>query len=224
MIAGTTSAAACHHLGVLGKPVFADKIIPGNLGSAFGFSLLGTSITDSLFSSCNKDAGCSNPAPANVGMTVGGAAHYGDAVAAAAIVDSAAAYAYYLGLPATGTVTADYAGKTFTPGVYYSIAFMVNSAVMTCDGTGYPDDALFVFQVNAALAPAAGSSIHLVNCKANQIVFVCVGAPSIGAGAAMTGTVLSVAAITIGAGATLNGRALSHFAALTTSNNVITTT
>lgn len=223
MLLTKVSAAVVHHLGILGKPKKANKIIPGHLGSAFGFSLLGTSITDSLFSSCNKDAGCTNPAPANVGMTVGGAVHYGDAAAAAAIVDAAAAYAYYLGLPATRTATADYAGQTYVPGVCYSIAFMVNSGIMTCDGTGYLDDALFVFQVNAAFAPAAGSSIRRINCNANQIVFVCVGAPSIGAGAAMTGTILSVSAITIGVDATLDGRALSHFAALTLSHNIVTT-
>ena len=86
-------------------------------------------------------------------------------------------------------------------------------------------DAVFIFQVDAALNTAASSQVVLVNgAQAGNVYWQVVGATGIGANATFVGTILSAdghpGAITIGAGAVLIGRALSP-ASVTLANNTI---
>lgn len=219
---GTMAGAGVNSLGVF-KTVI-PKPIPGNLGSAYNYSVVGSTINNSGITQVNKSAGTSAPNPANSGMIVSGMTDYGNALGQQACADTAAAYTYYNSLPHIGIFDADLAGKTFTPGVYFAGAAITNSGVVNLDGTGHPADALFVFQIGAAFAPAADSSVNLINCNANQVVWSCVGAPSTGARSAMVGTLISVASITMGINATINGRVLAHVAAVTLSANQVVTT
>lgn len=223
IVLGSVAGAGVRSLGVFSKAVPVVKIIPGNLGTAFNYSVVGSTINNSGVTTVNKSIGCSAAAAANSGMSIGGEVHIGDTKGLQAVADVSAAYDFYLNLPHVGIFDGDMAGKSFIPGVYKAAAAITNSGILNLNGTGYPDDALFVFQITAAFAPAAGSSINLINCNANQIVWVCVGAPSTGAGSFMKGTIISVAAITVGINATIEGRVLSHAAAITLSANVITT-
>jgi hypothetical protein len=224
IVLGSVAGAGVHTLGVLSKAVPIVKIIPPHLGTAYDYSVVGTTINNSGVTTVNKNIGCSAAAAANSGMSIGGEVHIGDTAGLQAVADVSAAYTYYLNLPNVGIFDGDLAGKTFIPGVYLAAAAITNSGILNLNGTGYPEDALFVFQITAAFAPAAGSSLNLINCNANQIVWVCVGAPSTGAGSHMQGTIISVAAITVGINADIKGRVLSHAAAITLSANVITTT
>lgn len=224
LVLASLAGAGTQALGVFSKYQAPVLIIPGNLGVAYDYSVVGTTINNSGVTTVNKNIGCSAAAAANAGMVIGGTSHIGDAAGIAAVAAVSAAYTYYLNLPHVGIFDGDLAGKTFTPGVYLAAAAITNSAILNLNGTGYPNDALFVFQITAAFAPAAGSSINLINCNANQIVWVCVGAPSTGAGSHMKGTIISVAAITVGINADVQGRVLSHAAAITLSANQIVTT
>lgn len=81
---------------------------------------------------------------------------------------------------------------------------------MTLDGLGDPN-ALFVFQVGAALNTAAASHIVLVNgAQASHVFWQVNGAAGTGASATFAGTVMATGAITLGGGTQLIGRALSY--------------
>ena len=91
---------------------------------------------------------------------------------------------------------------------------------MILDGGGDPD-AIFIFQVDAALNTAAGSSMLLVNgAKPENVFWQANGAAGTGADSTFVGTILANGAITIGARAILIGRALS-VGAVTLDTNTI---
>lgn len=226
-------AAACNSLGVLGLAV---KKIVTHLGKAFDFSLFasgGNTIAGA--STANWKAGGLTPAAS--GTSIGSVQHYGDTLAASVAVDVEAAYNYYTGLPHAGSIylgttpvatsptfSGDIAGLTFRAGVYFAAAAITNSSNVNFDAQGNPD-AVFVMLIGAAFAPAAASTVTLLNGALSANIFwCCTGAVAAGATASMKGTIISPAAIGFGAGAILEGRALAFGAGATTlSANVITT-
>jgi uncharacterized membrane protein len=129
--------------------------------------------------------------------------------------DALAAYNYFRGLPNTGLLAGDLATMVITPGVYFASAAVTQSAILKLDAQGN-SSAKFIFQFGAAYAPAAGSTIQLLNgANPQNIYWAVTGAVGIGAGASFYGTVVSPAAITMGAGATLTGRVLAFNAGAT---------
>jgi hypothetical protein len=92
---------------------------------------------------------------------------------------------------------------------------------MTLNGGGDPN-AVFVFQVEAALNTGASSAIVLTNgAKASNVFWQVLGAANTGAGSSFAGTIMASGAITLGAGASVYGRALS-LAAITLAANTVT--
>jgi hypothetical protein len=122
----------------------------------------------------------------------------------------------------TSNFAGDNNGRTYTPGIHHTDAAFALTGTMTLDGQGDPN-AVFIFQVDAALNTAANSTINLINgAQAPHIYWQVLGAAGTGATSSFSGTIMAAGAITIGAGATLTGRALSRDT-VTLAGNTITT-
>ncbi|TFD64567.1 ice-binding family protein [Cryobacterium sp. Hb1] len=183
-----------------------------DLGRASTYAILATtSVANTGDSSFDGDIGVS-PGTSVTGFppdVVTGTIHVGDAAAAAAQVDLAAAYKDSAARPASGTVIGDLAGRTLTSGVYKAAAALAISTTLTLDGQGNPN-AIFIIQVNAAFNTGAGSSVILTNgAQASRVYWQVAGAVSLGAASAFTGTIIGMAAISIGPGVSYLGRALT---------------
>ncbi len=119
------------------------------------------------------------------------------------------------GTPLAGAL----AGETVTPGLHTIAAAASNTTTFTLDAQGDPN-AVFVFQVNGALAFAAGSQVKLVNgAQASRVFWQVNGAGAVGANSKFAGTLLAMDAVGIGAGTEVNGRAFARNGALTLDTN-----
>lgn len=197
---------------------------PVALGVAANFSILGASVTNNDTSSFEHDIGA---APgAIVGFPPGGtsgAIHSDDQTAINAVSAVSAAYSDAASRTSSGAIGGDLSARTLTPGVYASAAALSNTGTLTLDGQG-STDAIFIFQVEAALNLAAGAKIQLTNGATPTNVFWQVqGAVTIGAGATFSGMLLANAAITLGADDTLIGSALSRNGAITIDGGSVST-
>lgn len=115
------------------------------------------------------------------------------------------------GAPLAGAL----AGTTILPGLHTVAGAVSNTATVTLDGGGDPD-AVFVFQVNGALAMAALSRVVLTNgARASRVFWQVNGAGSIGAGAGFAGTLMALDAVGVGNGTLVNGRAFARNGAVT---------
>ncbi len=196
-----------------------------NLGTAATYSVLsGGAFTNAGATTLSGDLGLS-PAGAitDTGpMTVGGATRNGGEAAAQALTDMLAAYDDAAGRTADSTFSGDQNGVTYVAGVYFAGGAFALTGTMTLDGQNNPN-AVFIFNVDAALNTAAASNVVLINgAQAGNVFWRVNGAVTIGAGANFSGTLIVVGAVTIGDGASLNGRALST-GLVTLSTNTITT-
>ena len=208
-------------------------IAVASLGSAKDYSLFGASVTVAGASTANMKVGGSGTAIS--GTVIGSEQHFSDAESTKVASDIALAYAFNMTIPQSGSIflgsapvagttfAGDIAGLTFYPGVYFAGAAITNSINVTLDAKGNPD-AKFVFQITAAFAPAAASTVTLRNgALASNVIWVVTGATAVGAGGRMDGTIISPAAIGFGLGANLVGRALTTSGAITLSDSVVTT-
>jgi Ice-binding-like len=195
-----------------------------DLASAASYAVLGaTGVTNTGATTLAGDLGVS-PSSSIVGFppgTLTGREHAGDPQAALAQSDLAVAYADAASRTPIGSFAGDLNGLTFTPGVYHSAAAMALTGTLTLDAQGNPD-AVFIFQVAAALNTAAASQINLTGgALASQVFWQVQGAAGTGAASTFAGTILAAGAITIGAGGAVTGRALS-MGAVTLATNTFT--
>ena len=192
------------------------------LGAAAPFSVLGTAVTTTGFTQISGDLGVS-PGTAVVGFPdgiVNGDIHAGDPTASAAALALVTAYDDLAGRTADGQISGDLIDLTFGPGVYHADAALSLTGVLTLDGGGDPN-AMFIFQVNAAVTTAEFSSMVLANgAQASNVYWVVNGATGAGANSEFVGNILAQGAITLGAGAQLIGRALS-LDAVTMADNIV---
>ncbi len=138
---------------------------------------------------------------------------------ATAYNDFLAAYNEVQNRPA-GTALPALAGATLTPGLYSSgaAAGLAASTSVTLDAGGDPS-AVFVIQVNGALALGAGAQVKLTgDAQASNVFWAVNGAFSIGANGQFAGTVLASTAGDVGAGSLVNGRVFAE-TAVTTNHN-----
>jgi hypothetical protein len=198
------------------------------LGTAGTYSALGgTSVVNSLGPTVlSGDLGVSPGTLTGFGSdlaTVGGTTHVDDAAAVQAQADMLTAYNDAKGRTATAQFGGDQIGVTFTPGVYHTDAAFALTGILTLDGQGDPN-AVFIFQVDAALNTAAASSVHLINgAQASRVFWQVLGAAGTGASSSFAGTIMAQGAITVGNLAVLEGAALSR-GVIKLSANTITTT
>ena len=193
------------------------------LGRAASFSVLaGTGVVNTLATTVSGDLGVS-PSNSIVGFPPGivsGSTHAGDATAAAAQADLVLAYNNAAARTPNAEISGDQNGITFTPGVYHSTAAFALTGTMTLDGGGDPN-ALFIFQIGAALNTAAASHVVLINgAQPAHVFWQVLGAAGTGATSTFAGTIMAAGAITLGAGTQLIGRALSY-ATITLASNTI---
>ncbi|MBC7677385.1 MAG: DUF3494 domain-containing protein, partial [Pseudorhodobacter sp.] len=186
---------------------------PPSLGTAASYSVLGgTGVVGDNVSTVSGDLGVS-PSTSVTGFparNVGGDIHAGDEAAAQAQRDAVLAYADAgRRAPTTPDFSGDLNGRTFLPGVHHSTAAIDLTGTVTLDGDGDPD-AVFIFQISAALNAAAISSVTLVNgARASNVYWRVKGAVNIAAGSDFSGRILAAGAITLGSGTRLIGSALS---------------
>ena len=202
-------------------PAYAVTTAPA-LGTAAPFSILGgTGVTNSGVTTLSGNLGVSpGGAIAGVPITVGGTTHNGDAVATQATTDFTAAYNDAAGRTPTTTFGGDQNAITFFAGVHQTNAAFALTGTMTLDAQGDPN-AVFIFQVNAALNTAAASTVALTNgAQASHVFWQVTGALGTGASSSFVGTVLAVGAITIGDGANVVGRLLSDGLVTVSTNSI----
>jgi hypothetical protein len=172
----------------------------------------GTSVTNFSFSSGGGRGTVTLPATHYISDTPG--------VAMNAQGDLTLAYDYAAGLSSTpGSLPADMGGSYFTPGVYQSSGAVGLGSSMTLDAGDDPD-AVFVFQVGAALTTTTGV-VNLTHGAQAQNVFWQVGT-SATIGTNFVGTIMALDSISLGTGVTLNGRALASTAAVNLDDNAVT--
>ena len=215
-------------LGLLINPLAAHAggapTLPVNLGTAANYGVLGgmgvTSTGDTVI---NGDLGA-GPGGLIVGFPVGvdhGSVHAGDTQAVQAQADLAQAYSAAAGRTPTASFSGDQNGAVFDAGVYSAAAAISLTGTMTLDGQNDPN-AVFIFQVNAAVTTAASSTIHLINgAQASNVFWQVNGAVTTGALSSFSGTMMASGAITLGAGASLDGGALAD-GLVTLGDNTIT--
>lgn len=211
---------------MLSNPSQAFAAAPVGLGAAGTFSVLAaTMVTSTGATTVSGDLGVS-PGTAVVGFPPGivtGATRTGDQ-AAQAQTDLLAAYNDAAARTPKAGFAGDNNGRTYTPGIYHTTAAFALTGTMTLDGQGDPN-AVFIFQVDAALNTAAASQISLINgAKTPHIFWQVLGAVGTGAASSFSGTIMAAGAITIGADGTLTGRALSRDAVTLAGNTIATLT
>lgn len=200
-----------------------ELAIEPELAVAADFSVLGfTAVTSTGATTVSGDLGVS-PSSDVTGIApdqVGGTIHAGDATAAEAQSALLQAYAEAQALTPTSTFAGDVNGVRFRSGIHSTASAFALTGTLTLDAEGDPD-AIFVFQVDAALNTAAASHIVLINgAQASNVFWQVNGAAGLGASSTFVGTIMAAGAITLAADAELFGRALSR-AAVTLAGNTI---
>jgi Ice-binding-like/Bacterial Ig-like domain/Collagen triple helix repeat (20 copies) len=115
---------------------------------------------------------------------------------------------------APGTTLPAMAGATLTPGLHTSgaAAGLAASTTVTLDAGGDPN-AVFVFQVNGALALGAGAKVKLTGgAQASHVFWQVNGAFALGAGGQFAGTALASTTGGIGVDSVVNGRVFAQAA------------
>ena len=215
-------------LSVLGAAAQASASAASiDLGTAGSYSVLGaTGIANTLGTTLSGDLGLS-PGGLISGFPPGlvsGTTNDKNAAADQAQNDRMVAYNDARTRPADATFAGDNNGRTYTPGVYYSAGAFALTGVMTLDSEG-DSNAVFIFNIDAALNTAATSYVNLVNgTQAHNVFWRVLGAAGTGADSSFSGTIISAGAVTLGARSTLNGRALSAGTVTLADNTVHTVT
>ncbi|MDP1821589.1 MAG: ice-binding family protein [Archangium sp.] len=220
----TTAAKGLNGLALQASRTWTFTTALISLRSAQTYSVLGASLTNTGVTTLSGDLGVSTGAPlmGAATITVGGTTHLNDAAATQAHSDLLVAYGAAAALtPTASLATLD--GRTLTAGIYTSnAAALALNTTLVLDGQDDPD-AVFIFQIDAALnTGATTSSVSLIRgARAANVFWQVSGAVTLGAGSTFKGNLLGAAAITVGAGTALEGRALTLNGVVTLANNTI---
>ena len=152
---------------------------------------------------------------------VTGAVNVGNSAAAAAHADLVTAYTEVAARTGGAPLAGALAGATISPGLYTVAGAVSNTGTVTLDGGGDPN-AVFVFQIDGAMAMAAASHVVLTGgARASRVFWQVNGAGAIGASADFAGTLMALNAVAVGNGSVVNGRAFARNGALTLDDNQI---
>jgi uncharacterized repeat protein (TIGR01451 family) len=218
-LARVVAAALSASLLALVVATSAMAVEPVDMGDAHDYSVVASAVTSTGATAMSDNLGSTAPVagtPIVLGQTHTGAA------ADAAKASMNLAYADAQLRPSTGAIPANLAGASFGPGVYTAtdaIGFTAGG-VLTLTGD---EDAVFIFQIGAALTVGASAAVSLEGGADPCNVFWQVnGATTIGASAQLAGTFMADADTTVGAGSRIDGRLLSK-GAVTLDSNAIRT-
>ena len=197
---------------------------------------LGTTASFALFSANGafNEQGSASTVTGDAGTNVGafnvfppgtliGQKHVADATSAQAAIDVAALYSNLFGRTCGSSHGVGLgSGETLGPNIYCLGAASTLTGNLNLDGGGN-SNAIFIFQINGALATASSSNITLINSASLCNVFWQVnGEVDLGAGSVFKGNIVANGAINLLAGATLQGRALTQAGAVNLYNNTVT--
>jgi hypothetical protein len=201
---------------------------PVPMGTAEPFAVLaGTGITSTGPTTINGDIGTYPNAAMTVSgpLILNGTDHGGDSVTQAAKSDLTAAYLAAAGQtpPDMTTVSADLAGQTLTPGVYFkSDGLEINGPVPLTLDAGGDANAVFVFRSGSYLTTQPNTRVTLINgATACNVFWQVTSSTVLGVNSTFRGTILTLSNSTLGTGATLEGSVLSRNGAVTLDNNTI---
>ena len=196
---------------------------PVPLGTADSFVVLaGSGITNTGATTLNGDVGTS-PAPAMTGfssVTLHGAKHAADSVAAKAQTDLTNAYTTAAGAGPDSSVGVELAGKTLQPGVYKGGTLGLNGT-LTLDGGNNPD-AVFIFKAASTLITGSNSHVKLINVNPCNVFWQVTSSATLGSGSKFVGTIMALTDVHLKTGAVVDGRALARNGAVTLEANTIT--
>ncbi|MBA3533581.1 MAG: DUF3494 domain-containing protein [Ardenticatenales bacterium] len=211
------SAAIVPLFDAVAAPLFA---ISPDLGAATSYSVLGgQTVTNTGLTTMPGDLGVS-PGSAVTGFPPGivgppGAIHAGDAQAAAAQSDNAAAFTF---LDQTCDTTypgvKDLVGETLVPGTYCADAFRL-SGTLSLSGSG-----VWIFKSASDLIVSGAATV--VGGDPCNVWWREVSSATLGANTALIGNILASTSISLETGARLNGRALAQTGSVTLDSNTIT--
>ena len=196
-----------------------------DLGSAAGYSALAsTAVTNDGASVYPQNVGVA-PGATLTGMEKAkshGELHSNDDAAKQAHADLVKAYNATALMTKTGDIADDLGGRTILPGVYHAVAALAMTTTLTFDAMNDPN-AVFIFQLDAALNTTAGSTMVLKNgANAANIFWQVTAAVTLGGTSTFMGTIIGNAAVTIGSGSFVTGRALTINGPTTITNTIFT--
>ena len=226
-VAAGTAVVVALSVGLLASAGSAQAAAtPVTMGTAEPFAVLGgLGITSTGPTTINGDIG-TYP---NTAMTVSGPLilngtdHSGDGVTQTAKNDLTAAYLDAAGQTADTTISADLAGQTLTPGVYFkSDGLQIQGPLpLTLDAQGDPN-AVFVFRSGSFLTTEPNTRVELVGgATACNVFWQVTSSTILGVNSTFRGTIMSLTDSTMNTGATLEGSLLSRNGAVTLDNNTI---
>lgn len=193
------------------------------LGGADNFAVVSqTGITNTGATTITGDIGSPGAIVGAGTITlVSGVNHAGDGVTSQAQTDLVAAY-NAASQPADVTISADLAGMTLVPGVYFQGVGMGLTGTVTLDAGGDPS-AVFVFRTGDTLTTGPGSRVLLTNgAQPCNVFWQVASSATLGTTTAFVGTIMAMASISANTGATIDGRLLARTGAVTLQSNVIT--
>ena len=164
------------------------------------------------------------PAIAIPGTVNGTIFNMGDATLNQPFTDVSTAYADLFSRVPDDVIAIELAGQTLTPGVHStgsgSAATLTGN--VTLDGQGNPN-AIFIIQIDDALAISAFSNVILINSASpNNVYWQIVGAFTLGNSSVFRGNIVSGGAIELLDASSLIGRGLTKAGAIHLHNNVVT--
>jgi len=194
------------------------------MGTAESFAVLGAStVTNTGATSVTGDVGVS-PGSAITGFPPGvltGTLHAGDAAAAQAQLDAAAAYNVLVAevCPLANNLTGqDLGGLTLLPGVYCFNSSAQLTGTLTLNAAGDPN-AIFVFRIGSTLTTASNASVVVTGGASCNVFFQVGSSATLGTGTQFAGNILALTSITLNTGASVSGGSYALNGAVTLDTN-----